>query len=55
LISGEKLNDLLAYTIEICAKLYEYLCCNAFAFTNKSKKNVFCADVIMSKLKRFTE
>jgi hypothetical protein len=55
LVTGEKLDYLLANTIEICAKLYKNLCGNAFTFTNKSKKNMFCSDVVVSELERFAK
>jgi len=55
LITREKLNYLLANAIEICAEFYKYLCCNAFAFANKSKKNMFGADVVVAELKGFTK
>jgi hypothetical protein len=50
LITREKLNYLLAYLVEISAKLYEYLSCNAFTFADEAEQDVFCANVVMAKL-----
>jgi hypothetical protein len=55
LIAGEKLDYLLANSVEICAKLYQNLCGNAFAFANEPKQNMFGTNVVVAKLKRFTE
>ena len=53
LVTREKLNNTLTYAVKVCAKFYKNLCCNTFAFANKSKKNVFCANVVVAKLYRF--
>ena len=55
LVAREKLNDSRTNAIEICAELYENLCCNAFTFPDESKENMFGADVIVAKLKSFTK
>ena len=55
LVTREKLNYLLADAIEICAEFDEYLGRNAFTFADKSEKNMFGADVVVSELERFAK
>ena len=50
LIARQQLNYLLTNATEVCTKLDQHLCGYSFAFANKPKQNVFCADVVVAKL-----
>src|SRR5699024_10188136 len=55
LVTGEQLNNCLAYSIEVGAQLHQYLRGNAFAFTDQTQQDVLGTDVVMPQLQRFTQ
>ena len=49
------MNDLLAHTVQIGAKLDEYLRCDAFALADQAQEDVLRADVVVPELQCLTK
>ncbi len=55
LVAREKLNDLLANSVQISAELHEDLSGNTLTLANEAKQDVLGADVVVAQLKGFAQ
>ena len=55
LVARQQLDDGLANTVQVSAKLDEDLRGNTFTFTNQAEQDVLRADVVVTQLQRFTQ